>query len=180
MHLFDYNLDHLGIGAIDSSEWKIADRQRAQVIRAIAAWVGPRGNHGYETTYAVTYVDAEGEQLNGAHRYEMRLETDPPVDALWSLNMYNMPEFHLVENSHQPLLHREPHPGPEDRCARLFDHPRCRRIRRALMRRRTVYHAWRRLHAGNARVPATPEYPEKRICPSTHKKGGVSGTWAKP
>jgi hypothetical protein len=56
------------------------------------------GNHGYEASYALAYTDSHGEQLNGANRYELRLEHTPPVDAFWSLTMYDTPKFLLVEN----------------------------------------------------------------------------------
>ena len=93
MHSFDYNLDHLGIGTIDAPEWKIDDRRQAYAIRAAAARGGLCGNHGYEANYEFIYVDAGGEQLNGAHRYELRLADLPPVDAFWSLTMYDVPRL---------------------------------------------------------------------------------------
>lgn len=37
--------------------------------------------------------------LNGAdHAYELRLSPTPPVDAFWSLTMYDVPDFYLVAN----------------------------------------------------------------------------------
>jgi hypothetical protein len=36
-HSFDYNLDHLGLGAIDDPAWKMADRQASYLGRALAA-----------------------------------------------------------------------------------------------------------------------------------------------
>jgi hypothetical protein len=98
LHIFDFNLDYLGLGTVDSPEWKIADRMRAYVARAIGTRAGLWGNHGYEAYYAIIYTDAGGEQLTGAHRYELRLESMPPVDAFWSLTMYDTPDFHLVAN----------------------------------------------------------------------------------
>ncbi len=98
MHYFDYNLDHLGIGTIDAPEWRIQDRRMAYTMRAVAARAGLYGNHGYEANYEIVYVDADGQQLNGAHRYELRLDRLPPVDAFWSLTMYNVPRFLLVSN----------------------------------------------------------------------------------
>ena len=98
MHIFDYNADHLGLGTIDAPEWKIDDRAKAYATRSAAARAGLFGNHGYEANYELVYVDADGEQLNGAHRYELRLDTMPPVDAFWSLTMYNVPRFLLVAN----------------------------------------------------------------------------------
>lgn len=97
-HVFDYNLDFYEIGAIDAPEWRIADRTKAYVTRAIAARGGLWGNHGYEAAYAIIWVDADGNPLNGANRYELRLPIPPPVDAFWSLTMYDVPDFYLVAN----------------------------------------------------------------------------------
>jgi hypothetical protein len=98
MHLFDYNTQCLGIGTIDAPEWRIDERARALATRAAVARAGLWGNHGYEANYEIVYVDADGEQLNGAHRYELRLDSMPPVDAFWSLTMYDVPKFLLVTN----------------------------------------------------------------------------------
>jgi hypothetical protein len=98
MHMFDYNLDHLGLGTIDAPEWKIADRPKAYVTRAVAARAGLWGNNGYEADYAFVWTDDNGQPLDGANRYELRLEQPPPVDAFWSLTMYDVPDFYLVAN----------------------------------------------------------------------------------
>ncbi|MEW1690835.1 DUF1254 domain-containing protein [Streptomyces sp. NPDC091265] len=97
-HLFDYNLDWFGVGTLDSSEWKSADREASYLARAVAARVGLWGNHGYEAVYAQTFQDADGAQLNGAHRYELRFEEPPPVEAFWSVTMYDTPDYYLVAN----------------------------------------------------------------------------------
>jgi hypothetical protein len=101
MHLFDYNLDFFEIGAIDAPQWKIADRTRAYVTRAIVARGGLWGNHGYEADYEIIWVDADGQPLHGANSYELRLRTPPPVDAFWSLTMYDADRFYLVANAAQ-------------------------------------------------------------------------------
>ena len=98
LHAFDYNLDHLGLGTIDAPEWKIPDRAKAYVMRAMAARAGLWGNHGYEADYAFAWTDGDGQPLDGANRYELRLESPPPVDAFWSLTMYDVPDFYLVAN----------------------------------------------------------------------------------
>jgi hypothetical protein len=98
LHLFDYNLDHLGLGTIDAPEWKIPDRTKAYVTRAVAARAGLWGNHGYEAYYAFVWTDDDGRPLDGTNRYALRLERPPPVDAFWSLTMYDVPDFHLVAN----------------------------------------------------------------------------------
>jgi hypothetical protein len=46
----------------------------------------------------MTYVDDRGEQLTGARTYTLRFDPQPPVDAFWSVTMYAMPDFFLVEN----------------------------------------------------------------------------------
>jgi hypothetical protein len=94
--MFDYNLDFFEVGAIDAPEWKLTDRRL--VTRALAARGGLWGNHAYEAAYSMTYKDAAGEQLEGDRRYELRFETPPPVDAFWSVTMYSLPDFYLVEN----------------------------------------------------------------------------------
>jgi hypothetical protein len=72
--LFDYNLDHLRLGTIDAPEWKIPDRTKAYVTRAVAARAGLWGNHGYEAYYAFTWTDDDGRPLEGVNRYVLHLE----------------------------------------------------------------------------------------------------------
>jgi hypothetical protein len=98
LHIFDYNLDWFEVGTIDTPEWRVADRTRAYVQRAVAARAGLWGNHGYEADYQIVYVDADGERLHGANKYELHLPQTPPVDAFWSLTMYDASEFYLVAN----------------------------------------------------------------------------------
>ncbi len=113
--MFDYNLDHLGPGTIDDPAWKMRDRGVSYLARALAARGGLWGNNGYEAAYPMTYTDADGDQLDGHHRYVLRLEKDPPVDAFWSLTMYDLPDFYLVANpidrysigDRTPGLHRD-------------------------------------------------------------------------
>jgi hypothetical protein len=98
MHAFDYNLDHQGLGTIDSPEWKITDRTTAYVTRAVAARLGLWGNHGYEARYDILWQDEHGDELDGTHAYELTLDPPPPVDAFWSLTMYDEPNYYLVAN----------------------------------------------------------------------------------
>ena len=97
-HLFDYNLDFFEVGTIDAPEWKIADPQVRIAERAVAAIAGLWGNHGYEAAYAITYLDSDGEQLDGGNEYTLRLSPTPPVGAFWSVTMYSIPDFYLVAN----------------------------------------------------------------------------------
>lgn len=99
LHVFDYNMDFFEIGALDAPEWKLTDRKIAYVTRAVAARAGLWGNHGYEACYQIVYVDGDNQPLDSEHRYELHLPTPPPVDAFWSLTMYDVPEFYLVANT---------------------------------------------------------------------------------
>ncbi len=96
---FDYNDDTFEIGALADPQWRIPDRKVAYVTRAVAARAGLWGNHGYEANYQIIYVDADNQPLSSEHRYELHLPEPPPVDAFWSLTMYDVPEFYLVANS---------------------------------------------------------------------------------
>ena len=95
---FNYNVHFFGVGTIDAPEWRIEDRATRQITRAVAARVGLWGNHGYEAVYGQVFVDADGNQLNGKNRYQLRFAEPPPVDAFWSLTMYDMPDYYLVAN----------------------------------------------------------------------------------
>lgn len=59
------------------------------VVRGLAAQLGWGGNDQIEAFYPATYVDANGEALDGAHTYQIRWENDPPVNAFWSLTIYD-------------------------------------------------------------------------------------------
>ena len=98
-HVFDYNLDFFEIGALDDPKWKLDVEPSLRYLgRSLAARAGLWGNHGYEAAYTMVYEDADGDQLNGSGRYELRFEREPPVNAFWSVTMYDTPEFFLVAN----------------------------------------------------------------------------------
>jgi hypothetical protein len=98
IHVFDYNLDYFEIGTLNSPQWIVAERKMAYILRAVAARAGLWGNHGYEANYQLVYIDAEDKLLDSANRYELHLPVPPPVDAFWSLTMYDASEFYLVAN----------------------------------------------------------------------------------
>ena len=68
--------------------------------RMAGAVLGIWGNSEAEAIYPSYYVDADGEKLDGAHRYTLRFAPGelPPVHSFWSLTMYELPESLLVEN----------------------------------------------------------------------------------
>jgi hypothetical protein len=98
LKIFDYNIDYFEIGTIKSPDWMIPDRKIAYVTRAVAARAGLWGNHGYEAAYQIIYVDADNQPLSSEHRYELHMPVPPPVDAFWSLTMYDAHQFYLVDN----------------------------------------------------------------------------------
>lgn len=97
-HVFDYNLDFFEVGTDDSDAWKIANPEVRIAHRAGAALGGLWGNHGYEAAYLASYVDSHGDQLSGEHNYTLRLSPPPPAGAFWSVTMYDIPNYYLVEN----------------------------------------------------------------------------------
>lgn len=97
-HSFDYNLDYFEVGSLDEDRYKIADPQRRIAQRAGAALGGLWGNQAFEAAYTATYVDQDEQPLTGAHSYRLHLNPTPPVGAFWSLTMYDVPNYFLVEN----------------------------------------------------------------------------------
>ena len=86
------------VGWVHAGSWKIPDRTASYLARALAARGGLWGNHGYEAAYPMTYTDADGDQLDGHQRYTITFAQDPPVDAFWSITMYDLPDFYLIAN----------------------------------------------------------------------------------
>ena len=70
------------------------------LYRLGAAVLGIFGNSEQEAMYPVLGVDADGKKLNGANVYTLRFAPGelPPVNAFWSLTMYELPESLLVAN----------------------------------------------------------------------------------
>jgi len=70
------------------------------LYRMIAAVLGIWGNTAQEAMYPSYLVDAGGQRLDGANRYALRFAPGqlPPVNAFWSLTMYEMPASLLVAN----------------------------------------------------------------------------------
>ena len=91
--------------------------------RMTAAVLGIYGNSREEAMYPVYYVDATGRKLDGATgRYVLRFPKGglPPVDAFWSLTLYEQPSAllsanrlnrYLVNSPMLPSLKRDPDGG---------------------------------------------------------------------
>lgn len=71
------------------------------MMRMSAAVLGIYGNSKEEANYPVYFLDSERKPLNGAtNRYTVRFGPGqlPPVNAFWSLTMYELPASLLTEN----------------------------------------------------------------------------------
>jgi hypothetical protein len=70
------------------------------LYRMAAAALGIWGNSKQEAMYPVYGVDSDGKKLDGANRYALRFAPGqlPPVNAFWSLTMYELPASLLVAN----------------------------------------------------------------------------------
>lgn len=101
--VFNFNTEFFELGTIKSSDWvmptKTIDEIKAVYIqRSASALGGLWGNHGYEACYAPVYVDSKGDFLTGEHSYQITLQPEPPVEAFWSITMYDLPDYYLVAN----------------------------------------------------------------------------------
>lgn len=63
------------------------------LYRMAAAVLGIYGNSKQEAIYPVYSVDADGQKLGGTNRYTLHFAARevPPVNAFWSLTMYELP-----------------------------------------------------------------------------------------
>jgi hypothetical protein len=72
-----------------------ADYARRAQIANVALGIA----HPEDAIFPLTATDGNGRRLNGAHRHVLRFEPGglPPVEALWSLALYDMDQL-LVDN----------------------------------------------------------------------------------
>ncbi|MBV8454929.1 MAG: DUF1254 domain-containing protein, partial [Deltaproteobacteria bacterium] len=71
------------------------------LYRFAGAVLGIYGNSKQEALYPVYFVDSSGQPLTASkHGYQLRFAKGqlPPVNAFWSLTMYNLPQRLLVAN----------------------------------------------------------------------------------
>jgi hypothetical protein len=70
------------------------------LYRMGAAVMGIYGNSKQEAMYPIYGVDSAGQKLNGANAYTLHFAPGelPPVNAFWSLTMYELPASLLVAN----------------------------------------------------------------------------------
>ncbi len=81
------------------------------LLRAAAAKAGIYGNNAVEAAYPMTRADSEGDTLDGSkHDYTITFPTGqlPPVNAFWSVTMYDGKTQLLIENSVDRYLINSP------------------------------------------------------------------------
>jgi hypothetical protein len=68
--------------------------------RAIVAMVGLGANQPEDAIYPLNFADADGEQLLGEKSYVLHFDREqlPPVDAFWSLTMYDENGFQAANS----------------------------------------------------------------------------------
>lgn len=71
--------------AMGSREFFNGDYQ----LRGAGAMGGWGGNDRIEAFYPIAREDSDGEPLDGAHRYLLKLATPPPAKAFWSVTIYD-------------------------------------------------------------------------------------------
>jgi len=64
-------------------------------LRAVIALLGLGANLTADAVYPTAFIDSTGQPLNGANRYTMHFDKGqtPPVNAFWSLTMYDAASF---------------------------------------------------------------------------------------
>lgn len=78
--------------------------------RMSGAVLGIYGNSKQEAMYPAYFIDGEKKPLSGANRYTMRFAPGqlPPVNAFWSLTMYELPASLLYANALNRYLINSP------------------------------------------------------------------------
>jgi hypothetical protein len=81
-------------------------------LRAGVAWFGLGANLPEDALYPGSRTDATGTLYSGAHNYVMHFEKNgtPPVNAFWSLTMYNNRKFFVDNPLNRYAI--SPHLGP--------------------------------------------------------------------
>ncbi len=80
------------------------------LYRMAGAVLGIYGNSKEEAMYPAYTVDAQGQKLNGSTKYTVHFAPGqlPPVNAFWSLTMYELPSSLLVANAINRYLINSP------------------------------------------------------------------------
>jgi hypothetical protein len=83
---------------------------KGNYLNRMLGTIGIYGNSKQEALYPIYYVDSDKQKLSGANRYTVHFARGqlPPVNAFWSLTMYELPASLLVDNSINRYLINSP------------------------------------------------------------------------
>ncbi|WP_082333642.1 DUF1254 domain-containing protein [Mangrovimonas sp. TPBH4] len=77
---------------------KLSDFGWDYTLRSMIAGPYLGGNGAEEALYPVRYTDSEGNTLDGNNTYKIHFKEEPPVDAFWSLTLWNAKTKMFVDN----------------------------------------------------------------------------------
>ena len=104
--------DKVDTGEVGSAQFfgTAEDLKGNYLYRMAGAVFGIYGNTAAEALYPGLLNDSAGAPLTGANKYTVKFAPGqlPPVNAFWSLTMYEMPQSVLVENPMQRYLINSP------------------------------------------------------------------------
>ena len=99
---------------VDDSRWEYAtvaspdqradhhdelDERAAWLYEAVTNDIAMHGQStGWGQVYLATYKDGDGDWLDGANSYTLRVPPDPPVEAFWSITIYDVDTRCLIRN----------------------------------------------------------------------------------
>jgi len=94
--------EQVDTGKVGSAQFfgTAADLKGNYLYRMAGAALGIYGNTAAEAIYPAAAVDSTGQALTGADKYTYHFASGqlPPVNAFWSLTMYELPQSLLVAN----------------------------------------------------------------------------------
>ncbi|MEA3433502.1 MAG: DUF1214 domain-containing protein, partial [Campylobacterota bacterium] len=67
-------------------------------LRSMIAGPYLGGQGEKEALYPIRYTDSEGKPLDGKNNYKIHFDKEPPVNAFWSLTMYDAQNKLFVDN----------------------------------------------------------------------------------
>lgn len=104
--------DQIDTGKVSMAQFfGTADNLKGNYLNRMAgAAFGIYGNTAAEAIYPSTTIDAAGQPLTGANAYTYHFASGqlPPVNAFWSLTMYELPQSLLVANPMNRYLINSP------------------------------------------------------------------------
>ncbi|BBY15517.1 DUF1254 domain-containing protein [Mycolicibacterium litorale] len=107
-----FKKNELDTGKVGSAQLfgTAADLKGNYLHRMAGAVLGIYGNTAAEALYPGLVEDSDGQPLTGANNYTVRFAPGqlPPVNAFWSLTMYELPQSQLVPNELQRYLINSP------------------------------------------------------------------------